>query len=275
MSTSSAIQLLDQALRIKEDMEARRAELHRLGLDVIRLLAESESKSKHARTRAGYSEAKVDHDRFINQMLGLSESANELGEQFRPDHYRTQIEEVLEGLDKAEVDALANAELTSLCERAKDSIQSTPDAVAAALASVYISHFSLAIAHVNTLAAYLQRSSLSTQVLEGAGSLLKAVLLDMGGTVFPLVGTAEVLFQLTTTQMAEDQKRMRSTVEESDRLWFFVDQISALTRSADVAQGSANAAAKIVAEANAGFDEDSRWLVDTLRAAREPGPGAA
>ncbi|HEX6601905.1 MAG TPA: hypothetical protein VF030_04630, partial [Solirubrobacterales bacterium] len=116
--------------------------------------------------------------------------------------------------------------------------------------------------HYDALSGYLRRPSKWQRLTEGVGKLLKAAVVDAGGAVVPFLGTAEVLCQLSATQMSKDRERLKSANDEISRLFFFTDHLADITQGVETAKDNAKRAKEFIAEANRGFDEDCAWLIE-------------
>jgi len=239
-----------------------------LGLDVINLLSSQQAACAHERTQGIYAEVMDSHGRFVNQMADLSVEADRIQGRCTPSDYAVQVQKVQEKLNHVNIAGLADAELIALCARAWEAIEAMPDTVGLPLASAGIARFSLAYSHAEVLSAFLGRPSLGYQALGGIAKLVKAVALDVGGSVvFPFLGTLETLSELATPQVKRDAERMRTARSEWDRLFVFGDQLTMLVQGADLAQTNARAADQAIVKANLDFDRDVRWLSEVLDAA--------
>jgi hypothetical protein len=258
--SKAAQDLWDEALRLGDEFSEISDKILTLGLEVIQLLGEQQQ-TGHSRTREMYSEVMGSHDRFIRQIADLGKEGDLLAEQVAPAKFAERVKEALEKLSHVDVMSIADDELIALCTRAMKTIEGMPDIVGVAVASTAISRFGLAHSHAEVLNAFLDHPPLDQKVIEGVAQLAKAAALDMGGSVFPFLGTLETLFELATPQIKRDAERMRSASAEWDRLFVFGDQLNLLCQGADLAKANARAASQIVSKTNLDFARESRLLI--------------
>jgi hypothetical protein len=235
-----------------------------LGLQVIELLAEQQRAGGHARTREAYSQALQSHDKFLRQITGLGKEADLTRAQAASAEFMQRVEAVLEKQRQVDVMSLADDEVLALCNRAWETMESMPHVVDVAVASTAISHFALIHSHAEVLNAFLDRPPLDRKILDGVTQLAKAAALDLGGNVFPFIGTLETLFELATPQIKRDSESMRNASAMLDRLFVFGDQLSLLSKGADVAEANARIANQVISQANLDFERESRLLIRIL-----------
>ncbi len=264
--STSADELFAEVEPFVEETVASADELRELALDVNELLAELEASSPHPRLGAAYADARVAHVGLNSNLLALLEESNSLLQDFDRELYRRQGSEVVEAFDRlgdADVQTLERlGAVVPVLEPVRDRVFAAPDKIFLAVMAVLISPSPLVRWHYDALSGYLRRPSKWQRLTEGVGKLLKAAVVDAGGAVVPFLGTAEVLCQLSATQMSKDRERLKSANDEISRLFFFTDHLADITQGVETAKDNAKRAKEFIAEANRGFDEDCAWLIE-------------
>lgn len=267
MESEATKNLWAKALQLSDEVTGFSDQLLTLGLEVIQLLAEQRDAVAHSRTKEMYSEAIDRHGSFLHEISDLGREVDLLREQARPRESAEQVQEVLAKLAGVDPEKLADEELLAVCKRAWAAIQAAPDTVSVAVASTAISHFTLVHSHLEVLNALLDRDPLDRRILDGVLTLAKAAALDLGGTVFPFLGTLEALFEVATPQIQRDADSMRATSAGVDRLFIFGDQLSLLSQGVALSRANVRLASAVVIETNRGLERESRLLVDVFEGA--------
>jgi len=251
---------------VKETVD-RADELLELAMDVNELLAEAEASCTHPRLGAAYADARAAHDGLNSNLLVLLEESNSFLHGFDEERYRSQVGEVIEAFDRlsdADVQTLEQlGALLPVLKPVRDRVFAAPDQISLAVMAVLIAPSSLARWHYDALSEYLHRPSKWQRLTEGVRKLLRAAVVDAGGAVVPFLGTAEVLCQLSVTQMSQDRERLKSANDDISQLFFFSDHLAEITQGVETAKDNAKRAREFIARANRGFDEDCRWLIET------------
>lgn len=244
--------------------------LKTLAEEVNKLLAESEASCQHPRLKAAYAEAKAKHAGLISDQLALLREAGSFRDGFDNAHYQQRVKEVIEAVGRlkdADAPSLeALGELLPALEPVRDRVMAAPAKVGLTVGAILASPSCLACWHFESLSLYVDRPPTGQRLIEGAGDLLKAALLDAGGSVLPFLGTADVLCQLSVSQISRDRERMMNANDEISRLFFFTDHLSELAQGVGLAKANAKRGNEFIVQANRDFDNDSQWLIEAVGA---------
>lgn len=244
--------------------------LRKLAEDVDELLAESRASSLHPRLQAAYADAQDNHARLISDLLMLLSESSRFRSDFDETRYRRQIETVAEAigaLKDADVEALeALGALAPVIEPVRDRVMAAPEEIGLAVGAILVSPSCLVRWHFEALSEYLNRPSGWQRLMEGVRKVLRAAALDASGSVVPFLGTAEVLCQLSISQMARDRERIKGANDDISRLYFFTDHLAALVEGTKTARDNAGRAREFIVQANRGFDEECNWLIEAVGA---------
>lgn len=266
----SASELIAEAEPFVKGTLEKADALRKLADDVNELLAESQASCSHPRLRAAYAEAQGNHARLISDLLTLLSESSGVRRQFDETHYRSQIEAVtgaIARLQNADAEALeALGALVPAIEPVRNRVMAAPEEIALAVGAILVSPPCLVLWHFEALSEYLNRPSGRQRLIEGVGKVLRAAVLDASGSVVPFLGTAEVLCQLSISQMTRDRERIKRANDDISRLYFFTDHLAVLVEGAKAARDNAERAKKYIVQANRGFDEDCNWLIEAVSA---------
>jgi hypothetical protein len=265
---NSALELLDAAAQFSQETLSKVDALQQLAEDVNELLSESEASCRHSRLKAEYAQAKASHATLIKGQLSLLGQRDDILGAFRRTHYEGRVKEFIEANGKLRTaNSKAQEELGKLVpvlEPVRDRVMAVPGQMALAVGAALVSPSCIARWHFETLSAYLDRPSTWQRLIEGLREVLKAVLLDASGAVVPFLGTAEVLCELSVSQMSRDRERIRSANNDISRLYFFIDHLDSLSRGVEAAQDNAKRGKEFTEQANRRFDDESTWLIETV-----------
>lgn len=243
-------------------------ELRRLAEDVNERLSEAEASCPHPRLRATYAETKARHDESIAKILALLDESSSVRENFSDARFQNGIEEVktcVERFRDADTQTLERlGTLQPVLEPVRDRVMEMPEQVGLTVVAVLVSPSCLVRWHFEALSEYLNRPTSWNRLIDGTGHLLKAALIDAGGTVIPFLGTAEVLFQLCVSQISKDRERIQRSNDDISRLFFLTDHLAELAQGTETARDGARRAKEFISQVDRDFDDDRNWLVGTL-----------
>jgi hypothetical protein len=244
--------------------------LGKLAEDVNKLLAELQASCPHPRLKAAYAEAQDNHARLIGDLLALLSDSGALRSGFDETHYRSRVGEVdgaIGRLRTADAEALeALGALAPALKPVHSRAMAAPEKIGLTVGAILVSPPCLVRWHFEALSEYLNRPSGWQRLIEGVGKVLRAAALDASGSVVPFLGTAEVLCQLSVSQMARDRERIKSANNDISRLYFFTDHLAVLVGGVEAARDNAQRSKEFIVQANRGFDEDCDWLIEVVSA---------
>lgn len=265
-----AEELLTEVERFAEETLSKADSLRKLAEEVDELLTESEVSCPHPRLRAAYAEAKVNHAGLISDQLAILDEASSFRDGFDGAYYEQRVEEVvgtIGGLRNADAQALeALGALVPALEPVRDRVMAAPEQIGFAVGAVLASPSCLARWHFEALSLYLRRPSTWQRLIGSVGELLRAAALDASGSVVPFLGTAEVLCQLSNSQMSRDRERIRVANDNISQLYFFIDHLTELAQGLETARDNAKRGKEFIVKANRDFEDDSQWLIEAVGA---------
>jgi hypothetical protein len=269
MSTASE-KLMAEALRLGRLVNDNKDELAKRGVEVIQLLASQEAASTNPRITAIIQGAEEKNSQAIAKGGGLASGNGELLQECRKDqdYYRVRWQEVLARNSRVDAQRIANEELLDLLTRARQTMETAPEAIEVLAALAAIANFSQILYYADLLNALLQYPTKYRRTLDVARDLAKAAAMDLAGKAIPFLGTIttviDTVFDLMEPRIEKKIEEFRQATVLYDRVCDFDDQLIELLGYADFAEEVMHRAERTLKATRASFTNDADWLSAVL-----------
>jgi hypothetical protein len=272
MPTSASAKLAAEVRRLSDvidDIKFQK-EVTSLGLDAIKLLASQDTPSANPQIRAIIRRSEEKHSQVIAKGGSLSNGFGELLQECRKDQdfYIARWQEVLARNSRVDAQKIANEELLDLLTRARQTMESAPEDIGVLVDSAAIANFSQFFYYADLLNALLQYPTKYRRVLDVAGDLAKAAVMDLAGTAVPFLGTIttaiDTVFDLMEPRIEKKIEELRRATTDFNRVADFGDQLTELLGYADFTQEVIRNASRTLKTNRASFTTDAAWLSAVL-----------
>ena len=261
-------QLMDEALKLAEDLDVNIGELQKSGLDAIQLIEAQQAASHSKGTVAKFGHILASSRELSGRMRRLLDMAQSVLRESINSHYEDEISRLFPEIEEINPLKIANEDLLRELERRRDNLLAEAEVTSTCAAAAVIPIFSLAFSHSDLLHAFVGKPPLSRRALHNASVLASAAAADFVGTVIPFFGTIITVFQLLDPWIEREKQRVVDAIPLVDRLFNFDDGLTTLLGFSALIEGSLHQVAEFLRAYRKSFDEDIRWLTEVARAAR-------
>jgi hypothetical protein len=211
--------LLEEGSRLGTELEQVLAHIPPLWSDVEVLLETAQTSSRHRRTFEILSDIRTSHKKTTSNINDLPNISNSIFKRIRALDFVERIKQL--GTLVLEVDPrkIADPELLSLIQEAKDNVFRHPPRMFTQFASVQAPVFVCGLAHHDVLSAFLGRPTKFSALVSGAIKILKAAAEDVAGSFIPVLSTARALAELSKSRIEGEIENLKRTVSDMDRIF--------------------------------------------------------
>jgi hypothetical protein len=261
---------MDEALRLIDVVDDAKGEVTKRVAEAAEYLASQDTLSANPQVGAIIKRTKERHHQAVTRTGSLyNDFAEFMREYVKEEQFYTACrQQVLARDNRVDARKIVHEELRDLLAQARQTMESTPEAIRTLVALASIAQSSQFLYYADLLNALLDYDPAYRRALDIAGKLAKAALMDLAGKVFPFTGTIaaaiDTIFDLVEPRIDKKIKELRLATGVYNRVADFGDQLVELLGYADFTEERIRHADQTLKTTHVSFATDTAWLIAVL-----------
>jgi hypothetical protein len=270
MPITASGEFWEEAQRLGDLVNEAMGEVAKRGVEVIQLLASQEAASLNPQVKAIIKGAAEKNSQYITRGGNLTSDYGELLRAYRTENefYIASWEQVLVRNRRVDAQKIANTELLDLMTQARETMESTPDAIQTLIAAAAIAQYSHFLDYADLLNAFLQYPTKFRRAMDATRALANAALMDLAGRVFPFTGTVaaaiDIIFDVREPMINQKIEELRQAADVVSRVANFGDQLADLLDYTHFTEDVIGLADGTLKSTHASFAIQTAWLSAVL-----------